>query len=290
MKSLTSLNPSTPLFRLMAALMCPALLVFADVLAWGGAYQLVGPVGQMAWIKFAIMSAAWCAWAAFVHQQYTRRHPYWSELGFIFQGILMLAFVGSMLKALIGNADSLWAWWIACGALALLLPTLRGLVRLLLRRLGLWDWPTLVFGGGENALQAVLALRGEPVMGYAVEALVVPTDHVVDELNSPGVSLMSWPASANDLDILRNFHCVIALEAHESELRDKLIRQLSHHRDRPGHPEHPAAQRHQHLVGHKLGWWGDFGAEFRSNPITQYRSYWCAQCHAAQIAFGVCLR
>lgn len=230
MKELNFLNPKNSFVGLFSVWACGLSLVIADLLAWVGAYYVAAPIGQMASIKFAIMAAAWCAWATFVRQQYTRRHSFWAELGLILQGLLMLLFVGSMLKAIIGTTDSLLAWWLACFALALLLPALRGFVRFVLRRLGLWDWPTLVFGGAENAHQAVLALRGEAMMGYDVQAIVVPpkiaTDEVIFKL---GIPLVPWPQSAEDLEILRTYHCVIALEANQAELRDKLIRQLSHH-------------------------------------------------------------
>lgn len=230
MSSVALLKSTSIFIRLVSAWSCSVLLLLADSFAWTVAYQVTATSSQMALIKFVIMASAWCAWATFVRSQYTRRYSYWTELGLILQGLLMMAFVGSMLKMIIGNADSLWAWWLACAILAVLLPMFRGLARLVLRQLGLWTRPTLVFGGAENARQAVLALRGEASMGYAVHAVVLPQLSSGD-INMPefDVPIVAWPQRAVDFELLHSYHCVIALEANEFQLRDKLIRQLSQH-------------------------------------------------------------
>lgn len=234
--------------RQLAAVSCFLFLIVADAVAWLVVYQIVSPASQLAPAKFVVMAAAWCAWAALVRKQYTRRHSFWTELGFVFQGIFMLAFVGSMLKALIGNADNLPAWLAACAALAVALPLFRWFARSALGKLRLWTWPTLVFGCGENAEQAVLALRGEAAMGYAVAGLVVPRGVVSNTgVVALGLPLFDWPGAAEDFARLHGYHCVIALEANESELRDKLIRQLSQHQ--VGHVHVVPAMRGVPLYG-----------------------------------------
>lgn len=230
MSSQVLFQPTSALRFRAASVSCAVFLAMADAIAWVGVYQIVAPASQMAATKFGIMAAAWCAWAALVRKQYTRRHSFWTELGLIYQGIFMLAFVGSMLKALIGNADSLLAWLEACLLLAVALPLFRWLAREGLRKCGLWDWPTLVFGGSENAHQAVLALRDEAVMGYAVKGLVMPRGIAANsEMLALDLPFAAWPEAPDEFALLRSYHCVIALEANEFELRDKLIRQLSQH-------------------------------------------------------------
>jgi len=228
MSNLDELKPVSVLYNSVAVLICGVFLAIADALAWLVVYQITVPSSQMAATKFAIMAAAWCAWSVMYRRQYNRRHSFWTELGMVLHGIFMLVFVGSMLKAIIGNADSLLAWWGACVLLVFALPSFRWLARALLRRCELWAWPTLVFGGGDNAHQAVLALRGEAAMGYAVAGVVSPRGEVVGaDLSALGCQLVPWPETAEDFERLRGYHCVIALDAHEFELRDKLIRQLS---------------------------------------------------------------
>lgn len=217
-----------PIRGRVSFLVCGASLAFADVVAWLGAYQIVAPLSYLAATKYVIMAAAWCVWSAFVRKQYTRRHSFWTEFGLIFQGVLMLAFVGSMLKALLGNTDSMLTWLVCCIVLAVELPLFRCVARWGLRKGGLWACPTLVFGGAENARQAVLVLRGEDDMGYVVAGMVLPhgvsANAGVLALNIP---LSVWPEKKEDFVILRGYHCVIALEAHDFELRDQLIRLLS---------------------------------------------------------------
>lgn len=231
MLSLVKLKRISAIQNALAAMVCGMVIVLADALAWFAVYLVLAPSNQMAATKFVIMAAAWGAWSAMVHRQYSRRHSFWTELGIVLQGILMLAFVGSMLKAIIGNSDNLRAWWLACFLLFFALPIFRWLARALLRRCGLWIWPTLVFGGGDNARQAVLALRDEAAMGYAVAGVVLQKCGVMGEdFRELGCSLLPWPESTHDFESLHGYHCVIALEAHEFELRDRLIRQLSQHR------------------------------------------------------------
>lgn len=237
--------PSTPKFvfqpvsytrRQLATIACGLFLVVADLIAWLFAYRIVSPASQMAYTKFLIMAIAWCLWAALVRKQYTRRHSFLTELGLIFQGVFMLALVGSMLKAIIGNADSVHAWLAACIALAVVLPLFRWLTRSVLRKLQLWNWPTLVFGCGDNAQQAVLALRDEADMGYVIAGLVVPRDFLTNSgVEALGIPLSAWPRAPEEFVRLRGYNCVIALEANESALRDKLIRQLAKHQVRHVH-------------------------------------------------------
>jgi len=230
MSKLHVLKPASAMRGAVAAIICSTFVTAADALAWLFVYQTIAPTGQMAAAKYFVMAVAWCVWAAFVHKQYSHRHSFWAELGLVLQGIFMLAFVGSMLKVIIGNSDNLLAWLVACLLLAFILPLLRWLARSVIRQCGLWNWPTLVFGGAENAQQAVLALRAEAVMGYAVAGVVLPRDARTGvDLLGLGCPPVDWPETEQEFEQLRGYHCVIALEAHEFGLRDKLIRQLSQH-------------------------------------------------------------
>ena len=115
----------------------------------------------------------------------------------------------------------------------MLLVLARGVTCRGLSRLGLWTRPAVIFGAGENAQQAALALRSEPGMGYAVQAFMVPAGITMPWPEAPEALQTTpqrpWPQTNADFDALRRVHCVIALEASQSELRDHLIRQLSQH-------------------------------------------------------------
>jgi len=96
--------------------------------------------------------------------------------------------------------------------------------------------PTVVFGSGENAIQACLALRDEPGMGYGVRALLVPPNDPLLANESfqiafggeKKIPIMPWPIQASDVQYLNSVQCVIAVEADQSDMRDELIRSLSH--------------------------------------------------------------
>ena len=210
------------------SLVCSIFLLLADMIAWLSVYELTASYEQIVLKELAIMPVIWCGWAAFIRKQYTRRYSFWVELGFVLQGLLTLALAGSILKIISGDVDILWMWWMTCLILAGMIPILRMLTRIFLRKINFWAWPTVVFGGGENARQAVLALRSEANMGYSVSAvslpLVAPLHSEMQEIDVP---FISWPTKSVDFHLLESYRCVIALEAHEHELRDKLIRQLS---------------------------------------------------------------
>jgi Undecaprenyl-phosphate galactose phosphotransferase WbaP len=62
-------------------------------------------------------------------------------------------------------------------------------------------------------------------MGYDVKAFVTPVGVGSEFPNA--VPSRPWPQKTADFEALRTCHCVIALEASQSDLRDSLIRQLS---------------------------------------------------------------
>jgi UDP-galactose-lipid carrier transferase len=210
---------------------CFICLIISDITAWFVAYQIIEPLSKINAAKFSIIAASWCGWMALIRKHYSRRQSFWVELGDVVRAITGLAIIGSMLKAIIGNVQSLYAWLIVCLLMIVLIPLLRWLARFLLQKYGLWSLPTLVFGGLDNAMQAVLALRGDSTMGYETIAMIIPRDaEVGEDLTSLNLPMSNWPKTSEDFDVFKGYHCVIALEANEYNLRDKLIRQLSHYK------------------------------------------------------------
>lgn len=55
-----------------------------------------------------------------------------------------------------------------------LLPMTRWLVHQALQRMGVWARPVVVIGCGQNAAEAIRALNSEPMLGYAVQRVLVP--------------------------------------------------------------------------------------------------------------------
>jgi Undecaprenyl-phosphate galactose phosphotransferase WbaP len=211
--------------------------VFADLLGWVTAgylshANLFGSTstGSSGWL---LAMGVWFAWFGFGAHAYTRRYAFWSELGSVVAASSVLVVAGFALHWVTTvqmNPVSLFSLSVY---LAFFTPTFRAVTRNLLHLVRLWDKPTIVFGSGENAYQAYLALRSEPAMGYHVVAFAAPgelqrTMNSVNTADAPPPCLR-WVGHQDDIRCLRHFSSVIALEADEYLWRDTLIRQVTQH-------------------------------------------------------------
>lgn len=210
----------------MNFILCALALLLADVLAWFGAFFLTAS-GQLPLLNLLVLLALWLVWFGVLRRRYFRRQPFWSELLSLIKGTVAFMALGSLAGLLSSQTLQLQPYAVWGGVLAVLLVMLRSVARQLLRGLDIWERATLIFGAGENARQAALALRSEPSLGYAVKAFVAPAGST--ELPPSGAPIQSWPQTDADFELLRSYKCVIALDASQSELRDQLIRQLSQH-------------------------------------------------------------
>jgi UDP-galactose-lipid carrier transferase len=207
--------------------LCALGLLCADLLAWSVSYA-VAVNGALPLSTVLVLMALWLAWFGVVRRRYFRRQPFWSELLGLIKGTSALMALGGLAGWMAAHSLELSLFLVWGGVLVVLLVALRGMTRHLLARFGLWERGALVFGGGENARQAALALRSEPSMGYALKAFVVP--NCGEKTKVQYAPVWDWPLTDADFDGLRPYKCVVALEANQSELRDQLIRQLSKHR------------------------------------------------------------
>jgi Undecaprenyl-phosphate galactose phosphotransferase WbaP len=169
----------------------------------------------------------WVIWHLFIRHKYTSRLPFWTELLGLLKGVCAFMVLGFIAAALTGVHDALRSHVQLGLALAVLLPLFRAIARKALGMVDLWSRPTLIFGAGENAVQASLALQSEPSMGYKVQGFVIPKG--CKDALPQGAPLVPWPHAVDDFVALRPHTCVIALEANQSDLRDQLIRHLSQH-------------------------------------------------------------
>jgi Undecaprenyl-phosphate galactose phosphotransferase WbaP len=204
-------------------------LMLTDVMAWVVSFFLSArPV--LPALNLWVLLALWLVWFGLLRRRYFRRQPFWSELLGLIKGTVAFMALGSLSGLLSGHPLQFLSYLAWGTLLVVMLVCMRALVRKSLIALGLWDRKSLIFGAGENAKQAALALRSEPNMGYVVESFVVPAAN--ESLDQLGVPSRPWPESEDDFVALRPYKCVIALEASQSDLRDHLIRQLSQHQIR----------------------------------------------------------
>lgn len=151
------------------------------------------------------------------YRHYSDRKPYWTELGEVLWVLLLLAVID---LALIGisrwNSSRLW-WAFVWPLTALCVPLGRDMLRSVMRRMRLWQRPTLVLGNGPNAHEAMEALQSEPALGFEVLDFV----DVNRTLQNDGKVLKTWAK-------VPGMQFVLALEAGQSELREAILRKLAH--------------------------------------------------------------
>jgi Undecaprenyl-phosphate galactose phosphotransferase WbaP len=201
-------------------------LLVADLLAWRFSFELTAS-GYMPEVSLYVLSALWGGWFLVLRSNYFRRLSFWMELLGLIKGTFVFMVLGCLGASINGELRVVATYTLWGLVLAVLLPIGRAIARRLLDAAGVWNLSAVIFGTGENASQAALALSSEPALGYALQAFVVPPGEVMALDNNSNTPLWPWPQKPQDFVPLRGCRCVIALEAHQSNLRDQLIRQLS---------------------------------------------------------------
>ncbi len=145
-------------------------------------------------------------------RHYSDRKPFWTELGEVLHVLLVLAVLDLAVLALTRwNSSRLWWLWVWPLA-AVWVPFGRAVTRSAMRRLGLWQRPTLMVGNGPNAHDAMAALQSEPSLGFEVVGFV-DARHSLAELERwarvPGVQF------------------VVAMEHGENDKREDVLRMLA---------------------------------------------------------------
>ncbi len=193
------------------------------------------PAQQLRMGLYFGLALFWVLWFGVVKQSCINRRPFWAELQQMLLALLGLGLLDLALVS-ISRAEFSRTWWaVAWLSLSILLPGARRVSRMLLQSVDLWSRPTVIFGCGENARQAYLAMCSEPIMGFNVRAFLDPRRSAqvrVSDILSPcaGIPLLPWVGSEDEVNLLRSYHCVIAVEADQWETRDALIRELTRNR------------------------------------------------------------
>jgi undecaprenyl-phosphate galactose phosphotransferase len=171
------------------ALLVAATLFVADFLALGLAFYAALDVRALAklagtppvlslWMQtpaashligFVCASALVIVWFG-IDGHYSKRVPFWEELGRILSILLTGLITEVALLMLLSHARTPWmlltVTWVGVFALV---PLGRFGARTLVLGCGLSRRDTIIVGLGENARAAYMALRGEPLMGYEVK-------------------------------------------------------------------------------------------------------------------------
>ncbi|MHB8265682.1 MAG: undecaprenyl-phosphate galactose phosphotransferase WbaP [Acidithiobacillus ferrivorans] len=177
-------------------------------------------------LLFPIMMCVTLAW--FVHNgHYNRGKSFWDELGEIFEALTFLALLNAAF-AFSGRLPLSRLWLFSTWILAfLLIPLIRFVIHYMIIRSGTWQRPYVLLGGGNNALEASLAIKSEPILGYYLSALLLPDDTTVN--CNFASTLPQIPLGHDPLAVLKelgNPYLVIALENNQHEVMNDLLQLL----------------------------------------------------------------
>jgi len=156
---------------LVAAALLAALVPATINAEVAGSYaELLASSGQMRVSIMLGFGALLMLWF-YSRGHYNRRPPFWIEVRHVVAGCTFALLSDGFLQfALKHDFSRLWlvnSWALAVPALA----ACRYLARLLLRRLLLWEVPTLVIGSRLGLAEAQLLAQAEPGLGYSVAAV-----------------------------------------------------------------------------------------------------------------------
>jgi Undecaprenyl-phosphate galactose phosphotransferase WbaP len=220
-----------------------ASMLFAGFIAAVFA-KSIGEVNGSGWLVSQDVQRYW-AWLVIVllgvlfflvrFKHYTDRKPYWTELGEVMRVLLMLAVLDLAVLAITRwNSSRLW-WAFVWLAASMLLPIGRSMARRVMRRLYVWQRPTLIVGAGPNAHEALAALQSEWTLGFDVQGFVDVAQISADvpqrtlQLNGEAWPVFSGAVLA-DWAKVSGVQFVVAMEHGQNDLRENVLRQLAHWR------------------------------------------------------------
>ena len=184
---------------------------------WGEAYSAN-------LLLFPLMSCTALLWF-YYRGHYARQKAFWDELGEVIQVISVLAVLNAAF-AFSGRLPLSRLWLFSTWVLALiLLPLLRMAIHWLISRRRGWQRPYALLGCGVNAAEAARAFASEPLLGYRLQAVLVPSEldavHCAIPAEIPRVPLGADPLQT--MAALGNPHVVLALEMDQWQAMENLV-------------------------------------------------------------------
>jgi undecaprenyl-phosphate galactose phosphotransferase len=214
------------------------LLPSVDVLVMTAAFWLGGLVNfsyrnwslERSLILLLLVAACLAAFHQLGH--YSRRRPFWQEVGdIVLVGLLAVVADAALLYLLKVNFSRVWvvtSWSVIIVAL----PLVRILAKRVSSRLGVWRQPTVVVGTGRTAMEAALGLACDDHLGYEIIAFIDPSGRGDGpaQLDFEGRQVPVAPIDATAQTLpewLGRPHVVVALELDEMAGREAFIENLS---------------------------------------------------------------
>ncbi len=171
-----------------------------------------------------ILSVICIAWFSIRLRHYFYRKTFWFELKEILRTLVIFSVIEIAVMTFATWSFSRVLWVITWSSIILFVPLLRMLTKKILDTLDLWKRDTWIIGNGVNAIEAYKAISSENNLGLVVVGFISSNSDnnpAVDNINNVPVlqKNVSW------LDTIDNkTQFIVAVEAHESEIRNRWLR------------------------------------------------------------------
>lgn len=173
-----------------------------------------------------ILGAICIAWFLVRLRHYTYRKPFWFELKEVIRTLIIFSIIELSIIAFSKLYVSRYLWVVVWLTTIFVVPLGRIFTKKILISTGLYLKDTIIIGGGKNAVDAYNALISESYLGFNVKYFI--SDCAEQELLALGIPILRdknngiWELATKKSD-----QFILALEDHETDCKDKWIRELS---------------------------------------------------------------
>lgn len=188
-------------------------------------YKTHVPDNQVAgWIVLHWLLGICCvAWYSMRLRHYFYRKTFWFELKEILRTLVIFAVIEIAVMAFTTWSFSRFLWVLTWVLILILLPLARMSTKRLLDSMGLWRRDTWIIGSDSNAREAYKAISSERNLGLVIVGFVASDGGI-----PVGGTIEQIPVIENDVDWLLNIdkktQFIVAVEAHQSEMRNTWLR------------------------------------------------------------------
>ncbi|MBX4669440.1 UDP-phosphate galactose phosphotransferase [Klebsiella pneumoniae] len=188
-------------------------------------YKTHVPDNQVAgWIVLHWLLGICCvAWYSMRLRHYFYRKTFWFELKEILRTLVIFAVIEIAVMAFTTWSFSRFLWILTWTLILILLPLARMSTKRLLDSMGLWRRDTWIIGSDSNAREAYKAISSERNLGLVIVGFVASDGGI-----PVGGTIEQIPVIENDVDWLLNIdkktQFIVAVEAHQSEMRNTWLR------------------------------------------------------------------
>ena len=173
-----------------------------------------------------LISLCCVGWYGMRLRHYFYRKTFWFELKEVLRTIVIFAIFEIAIIAFTQWYLSRITWVITWLFIALLVPLMRGVTKLVLNKLGAWQRDTIIIGSGHNAQEAYKAITSERNLGFKTIRFI-GAENANTTANYIGNLPVSHEMPADiTKKIDKRMQFIIAVESDESELRNAWLRQL----------------------------------------------------------------